>query len=319
MDNARIADRLDAFAVLLELADANPYTARAYRRAAETIRAARAPVAELVGSGRVRELRGIGGGIEARLRELVETGDIAEVAELEREVAPGLVGLGRHLGVSAKRSIEIAHALGIRTPQELREAAAAGRLQTVPGIGPKTEARLLGALARAAEPRPRRGLLLDRASALLTTYFTLENPAAFEATHREMHLENDFAENIYLHGYVDRLDIAPTGEVRIVDYKTGKSPKPGWEEKALFQLRVYALLYWKNNGVLPRLLQLIYLGDGRLVKSNPTMSELESTERTLRRVAKDIFISTEKEFWPPKPSRLCDWCYFKKICPAHNN
>lgn len=160
---------------------------------------------------------------------------------------------------------------------------------------------------------------LDRASALLTTYFTLEDPAAFEATHREMHLENDFAENIYLHGYVDRLDVAPTGEVRIVDYKTGKSPKPGWEEKALFQLRVYALLYWKNNGVLPRLLQLIYLGDGRVVKSNPTMSELESTEKRLRRVAKEIFISTEKDYWPPKPSRLCDWCYFKKICPAHND
>ena len=167
MDNARIADRLDAFAVLLELADANPYTARAYRRAAETIRAARVPVAELVGSGRVRELRGIGGGIEARLRELVETGDIAELAELERELAPGLVGLGRYLGLSAKRSIEIAHALGVRTPQQLREAAAAGRLQTVPGIGPKTEARLLEALAREAEPRPRPGLLLDRASELV--------------------------------------------------------------------------------------------------------------------------------------------------------
>jgi len=160
---------------------------------------------------------------------------------------------------------------------------------------------------------------LDRASALLTTYFSLENPTTFEATHREMHLENDFDANIYLHGYVDRLDIAPTGEVRIVDYKTGKAPKPGWEEKALFQLRVYALLYWKNNGVLPRLLQLIYLGDGKLVKSNPTMAELESTEKVLRRVAKDIFISIEKDYWPPKPSRLCDWCYFKNICPAHTS
>jgi len=160
---------------------------------------------------------------------------------------------------------------------------------------------------------------LDRASALVTTYFTLENPTTFDATHREMHLENDFDTNVYLHGYVDRLDVAPTGEVRIVDYKTGKSPKPGWEEKALFQLRVYALLYWKNNGVLPRLLQLIYLGDGKLVKSNPTMAELEATEKVLRRVAKDIFISIEKEYWPAKPSRLCDWCYFKSICPAHNN
>jgi putative RecB family exonuclease len=160
---------------------------------------------------------------------------------------------------------------------------------------------------------------LDRASALLQTYFSLENPTTFEATHREMHFENDFDANIYLHGYVDRLDIAPTGEVRIVDYKTGKAPKPGWEEKALFQLRVYALLYWKNNGVLPRLLQLIYLGDGKLVKSNPTMAELESTEKVLRRVAKDIFISIEKQYWPAKPSRLCDWCYFKSICPAHNS
>lgn len=160
---------------------------------------------------------------------------------------------------------------------------------------------------------------LDRASALLQTYFTLENPTSFEATHREMHLENNFASNIYLHGYVDRLDVAPTGEVRIVDYKTGKSPKPGWEEKALFQLRVYALLYWKNNGVLPRLLQLIYLGDGKLVKSIPSMAELESTEKVLNRVAKDIFISIDKEYWPPKPSRLCDWCFFKSICPAHNS
>jgi putative RecB family exonuclease len=160
---------------------------------------------------------------------------------------------------------------------------------------------------------------LDRASSLLTTYFALEDPSTFEATHREMHLENDFDTDVYLHGYVDRLDIAPTGEVRIVDYKTGKSPKPGWEEKALFQLRVYALLYWKSTGVLPRLLQLIYLGDGRMVKSNPTMKDIESAEKVLHRVAKDIFISMEKEYWPPKPSRLCDWCFFKSICPAHNS
>ena len=160
---------------------------------------------------------------------------------------------------------------------------------------------------------------LDRATSLLTTYFTLENPSTFEATHREMHLENDFDTNVYLHGYVDRLDIAPTGEVRIVDYKTGKSPKPGWEEKALFQLRVYALLYWKATGVLPRLLQLIYLGDGRVVKSSPTMKDIESAEKVLHRVAKDIFISIQKDYWPPKPSRLCDWCFFKSICPAHNS
>jgi DNA polymerase (family X) len=163
VDNARIADRLDAFASLLELAEANPYTVRAYGRAAELIRSAVVPVAGLVRSGRVRELRGIGPGIEARLKELVETGDIAELAELERELSPGLVGLGRYLGLGAKRAVEIARALEVRTPEELREAAAAGRLRSVPGIGPKTEALLLEGLAREAEPRPQRGLLLNRA------------------------------------------------------------------------------------------------------------------------------------------------------------
>jgi DNA polymerase (family 10) len=163
MDNPQIADRLDAFASLLELVEANPFTTRAYRRAAETIRGAALPVAELVRSGRARELRGVGPGIETRLRELVETGAIAELEELERELAPDLVGLGRYLGLGAKRSVELARALGVRTADELREAAAAGRLRTVPGIGPKTEARLLEALAREGEPRAPRGLLLGRA------------------------------------------------------------------------------------------------------------------------------------------------------------
>jgi DNA polymerase (family 10) len=163
VDNAQIADRLEAFAALLELVDGNPYTVRAYRRAGETIRSAAVPVAELVRSGRARELRGVGPGIEARLRELVETGTIAELAELEREVAPDLVGLGRYLGLGAKRSVELARALGVRTADELREAAAAGRLRAVPGVGPKTEARLVEALAREAAPQPRQGLLLNRA------------------------------------------------------------------------------------------------------------------------------------------------------------
>jgi DNA polymerase (family 10) len=167
VENQEIADRLDAFASLLELADANPYTPRAYRRAAETIRGAPTSVTELVRSGRVRELRGIGPGIEARLRELVETGEIAELAELERDLEPDLIGLGRYLGLSTKRSMELARTLGVRTADELRTAAAAGKLRDVPGIGPKTEAQLLEALAREDEPRPRRGLVLNRARELV--------------------------------------------------------------------------------------------------------------------------------------------------------
>jgi DNA polymerase (family 10) len=167
VDNAEIADRLETFAMMLELVEANPYTARAYRRAAETIRAAAVPVADLVERNRVRELRGIGPGIEARLRELLQTGQIAELSELERELSPDLVGLGRYLGLSANRSVQLARSLGVRTADELREAAAAGRLRDVPGIGAKTEAQLLEALAREDGPRPRQGLLLNRARELV--------------------------------------------------------------------------------------------------------------------------------------------------------
>jgi DNA polymerase (family 10) len=166
VENAAIAARLDALAALLELADANPYTARAYRRAGELVRGTPAPVAELVRQGRARELRGIGPGIERRLVELVETGSIAELEELERDLDPELVALGRYLGLGPQRLLDVGRALGVRSLPEFRAAAAAGRLREVKGVGPETERRIREALdgepPRAA-PRP---LLLPRAQRL---------------------------------------------------------------------------------------------------------------------------------------------------------
>lgn len=165
-DNATIAERLEAMAALLDLAGAGTYSVRAYRRAAEMIRSTPVPVAGLVRAGRARELRGIGSSIEARLRELVETGEIAELRELERDVLPEIVGFGRLLGLSAQRSAEWARALDVSTAAEFREAIRSGALRGVSGVGPATEAKLLRALDRPA-PRPRRGLLLSRSRALL--------------------------------------------------------------------------------------------------------------------------------------------------------
>ena len=165
MDNAEIARTLDAYAALLDLAGAAHWSIRAYRRAADLIRATPAPVEELVRSGRVRELRGIGPGIERCLRELVETGRIAELEELERDVEPELVALGRYLGLGPQRLVTLGRALGIRTADELRAAAEAGRLREAPGIGPATEAKVLEALSRDPQPA-RRGLTRNRAFAL---------------------------------------------------------------------------------------------------------------------------------------------------------
>ncbi len=165
LSNAEIAERLDAFGVLLELAGAQPYTSRAYRRAADMIRETPVPIVELVRQGRVRELRGIGPGIERRLQELVETGEIQELAELEQRIRPELIGLGRYLGVSPSRAVEIGETLGVSTVEELKAAAEAGRLTEVPGIGPKTAAKLAETLTRGGSTSGR-GVLLNRALAL---------------------------------------------------------------------------------------------------------------------------------------------------------
>ena len=115
-----------AFAALLDLSGSGYYTSRAYRRAAETIRETKAPIAELVAAGRVQELRGIGPGIATRLRELVETGRIAELDELEREVHAGARRARRFLGVSPKRMVEIGKALGVSTPRSSARRRAQG-------------------------------------------------------------------------------------------------------------------------------------------------------------------------------------------------
>jgi DNA polymerase (family 10) len=167
LDNAAIAGRLEAFASLLELAGSGPYTSRAYRRAADLIRSTPAPIAELVRQGRVRELRGIGPGIERRLQELVETGEIAELQELEREVSPELAGLGRFLGVSVRRMLEIGRALDVGNLDELRRAAEEGRLQEVPGIGPDTERKLRAALAQEPKRSAPKPLLLSTSRPLV--------------------------------------------------------------------------------------------------------------------------------------------------------
>ena len=112
--NAAIAGALERFAALRELADAEYYSVRAYRKAAETVRTLPVSVAELVQRGGVRELRGIGPRIEASLRELIETGELAELQELEENVSlKSWPHSARLIGIGAKRAVEIGRALEI--------------------------------------------------------------------------------------------------------------------------------------------------------------------------------------------------------------
>ena len=151
--------------------------------------------------------------------------------------------------------------------------------------------------------------------ALVQRYFELEDPTSFDPTELETHVEVKLDESLLIHGYIDRLDIAPTGEIRIVDYKTGKSPGVGFEEKSFFQMKFYALILWKTLGRIPKRLQMVFLGDGKVLSQDPSADELLKTEAKIKKIVADIETSKKSGVWPTRKSRLCDWCAHQKICP----
>ncbi len=157
---------------------------------------------------------------------------------------------------------------------------------------------------------------LTSAAELLDSYFALEDPTVLEPAERELFVECDLDSGLRLRGYVDRLDEAPGGALRVVDYKTGRAPREGFEAKAMFQMRFYALVLWRLRGEVPRLLQLLYLGSGEVLRYEPDEADLRATERKVLALWDAIARATERGDWRPSPSRLCDWCDHQALCPA---
>lgn len=158
--------------------------------------------------------------------------------------------------------------------------------------------------------------LLTGALGLLERYFELEDPTRLEPAERELHVSTVLDSGLTLRGYVDRLDVAPSGDLRVVDYKTGRAPTEGFEAKALFQMRFYALVLWRLRGIVPRQLQLLYLGSGEVLTYRPDEADLLATERKVQALWAAIARAAESGDWRPNPSRLCDWCDHHARCPA---
>ena len=104
--------------------------------------------------------------------------------------------------------------------------------------------------------------------------------------------------------------------MRVVDYKTGRSPGEAFEAKALFQMKFYALVLWRIHGEIPRLLQLVYLGNGEVVRYAPDERDLLGVERNVRAIWDAVVRAAQTGDWRPRTSRLCDWCDFRDLCPA---
>jgi putative RecB family exonuclease len=156
---------------------------------------------------------------------------------------------------------------------------------------------------------------LASAGDLVDNYFALEDPTRLEPASRE-ELVEFVIEGVRLRGYVDRIDVSPAGDIRVIDYKTGSTPREAFEAKALFQMKFYALVLWRLRGVVPRQLRLMYLADRDTLTYAPDADELERFERTLKAIWRAIAKASETGDFRPSPSRLCSWCDHQALCPA---
>jgi putative RecB family exonuclease len=157
---------------------------------------------------------------------------------------------------------------------------------------------------------------LASADRLVETYFRLEDPTRIEPHGREELVEVTLPDGLLLRGYVDRLDVAPNGALRVVDYKTGAIPREAFEAKALFQMKFYALVLWRTRGVVATQLKLLYLGDGDALTYAPDEDELVRFERTLQAIWSAIERAVSTGDFRPSPSRLCGWCDHQALCPS---
>jgi putative RecB family exonuclease len=157
---------------------------------------------------------------------------------------------------------------------------------------------------------------LESAGTLVETYFALEDPTRIQPAGREELVEVTLPDGLLLRGYVDRLDVAPTGALRVVDYKTGSVPREAFEAKALFQMKFYALVLWRTRGVVATQLKLLYLGDGDALTYAPDEAELLRFERTLLAIWAAIERAVATADFRPNKSRLCGWCDHQALCPA---
>lgn len=157
--------------------------------------------------------------------------------------------------------------------------------------------------------------VVEQAQGLLRVYFQMEDPTMLGEPMVEQDMRED-VRGVPLRGIIDRVDTATDGQVRIVDYKTGKAPQPRYADKALWQLKFYALMWRNRTGVLPLRLRLVYLGgdDPRFLEHSPTVEEIDAFAVEVDQLWQQINASFDSLDFPAKTSPLCPWCPFQSVC-----
>jgi DNA polymerase (family X) len=157
--NSDVADQLELLADMLELTGEASFRVIAYRRAAQRVRENAGSIAQLALDGRAKELPGIGKTIEEKIVQIVDTGEIEALTKRKAQVPPEVVEFMHLPGLGPKTAARLWHELGLTTLAELKTAAEEQRLRALPGLGARSEEKILKALAEDRTPAELRPLL----------------------------------------------------------------------------------------------------------------------------------------------------------------
>jgi DNA polymerase (family X) len=179
--NAQVAEQFDLLADLIELDGEQQFRVLAYRRAADQIRSSGSPIAQLALDGKAKDLPGIGKTIESKIVQIVDSGEIEALTKRKERIPAGVADFLRVPALGPKTARRIWQELGITSMEELRKAAEAQRLRSLPGVGAKTEERILKAFDE--EPQEQRTLLAAALPAVRAVVEALrEHPASDEVS-----------------------------------------------------------------------------------------------------------------------------------------
>jgi len=152
--NDQTAALLDEYADLLEMTGGDPFRARVYTKAARAIAAHPQDVAELTSAALLR-IPGVGKSIAAKVAEITRTGTFAELEDVRTDIPDGVRQLTRIPALGPRRALQLYRELTISSPDQLREAIEAGRLNDLKGFGPKSADKLLRGIDLLATSRGR--------------------------------------------------------------------------------------------------------------------------------------------------------------------
>lgn len=170
LSNREVASMFAAIADMLELKGENRHRVIAYRRASETIANLTRDLRAVYQEDKLTELPYIGETLAAKIEELMTTGELEFFNRLADEIPPGVVAMVKVPGLGPKRAAQFWKELGITSLEELREAAVAGKLHGLPGMGEKSETKILEGLDALARRSDR--LRIDQALPVGTRLLT---------------------------------------------------------------------------------------------------------------------------------------------------